>query len=104
MAHREVAIALALAILTTMGTPSANDGRLYYDEFRCVGCHGSDARGQGAGVKTKSIAGRESQSVYSAVFKMIAHHQADHMPGSCDIAPTIEQIRAIADYVAALPR
>jgi mono/diheme cytochrome c family protein len=76
-----------------------------YDDFRCIACHGTDGKGTAAHVKgAKPIAGNQSQATYNTVMKVISGGSLAHSPGSCDVAPTKEQLTAISDYVASLPK
>jgi mono/diheme cytochrome c family protein len=91
--------------LTGTGGATANDGKQLYDDFRCIACHGRDAKGTGATVKAaKPIAGMQSEIIYESTMKMVSAGGPNHTPGSCDTVPNQEQVKAISDYVASLPR
>lgn len=102
---KKFTIATLMAGLCSTGYVFANDGKQLYDDFRCTGCHGLDGKGTGANVKSpKPIAGSQSQVTYESIMKMASGAAPSHSPGSCDSVPSQEQVRAIADYVASLPR
>ncbi|MCE9569019.1 MAG: cytochrome c [Rhodocyclales bacterium] len=97
----------ALLVLGLAGTEGAiaNEGKRLYDDFRCIACHGSDGKGTDATVKAaKAIAGTQSEVTYESIMKMVSSGSPTHSPGSCDVLPTREQVKAISDYVAGLPR
>lgn len=100
----------ALLVFGLAGTDGAiaNEGRQLYDDFRCTACHGRDGKGTGATVKAaKAIAGTQSEVIYESIMKMlkmVGDASSAHSPGSCDGLPTREQVKAISDYVASLPR
>lgn len=97
----------ALLVFGFAGTDGAiaNDGKQLYDDFRCIACHGRDGKGTGATVKAaKPIAGMQSVATYEAIIKMVSGGSPTHTPDGCDALPTREQVKAISDYVASLPR
>lgn len=102
---RKITIAVLVAGLMSTGFVYANDGKQLYSDFRCTGCHGFDGKGAGANVKgAKPIAGMQSHLTYESITKMASGASPNHSPGSCDAIPTQEEVRAIADYVASLPK
>jgi mono/diheme cytochrome c family protein len=102
--NRLFAVAFGALLVGSSGV-YANDGKQLYDDFRCIGCHGTDGKGSGASFKVaKPIAGNQSQATYDSIMKVISGGSLAHSPGSCDVAPTKEQLTAISDYVASLPK
>lgn len=102
--NRLFAVAFGALLVGSSGV-YANDGKQLYDDFRCIGCHGTDGKGNGANFKvTKQIAGLQSQVTYDSIMKVISGGSLAHSPGSCDVAPTKDQLKAISDYVASLPK
>jgi mono/diheme cytochrome c family protein len=102
--HKMLATMLVFG-LTGTGGAVANDGKQLYDDFRCTACHGRDGKGTGATLKAaKPIAGMQSEIIYETTMKMVSAGSPNHTPGSCDALPTREQVKAISDYVASLPR
>jgi mono/diheme cytochrome c family protein len=103
-------VALMTTGLVCAGGAIASDGKQLYDDFRCIGCHGHDGKGAGTSTKYKAakpIAGMSSQVAYDSIMKMISGGVAapSHNPdGSCDAPPTQEQVKAISEYVASLPK
>lgn len=101
---RLFAVAFSIGLICTSSV-FANEGKQLYDDFRCTGCHGTDGKGSGANFKVaKSIAGTQSQVTYDSIMKIISGGSPAHAPGSCDVVPTKDQVRAISDYVASLPK
>lgn len=97
-------VALTAGLICSTGA-YANDGRQLYDDFRCTGCHGTDGKGSGANIKgNKPIAGTQSHVTYASIMTMISGGSAAHSPGSCDVVPSKEQVKAISEYVASLPK
>ena len=97
----------ALLVFGLVGTDGAiaNEGKQLYDDFRCIACHGRDGKGTGATVKAaKPIAGMQSAATYESIMKMVSGGSPTHTPDGCDLLPTREQVKAISDYVASLPR
>lgn len=91
--------------LSVTDSAIANEGKQLYDDFRCIACHGWDGKGTGATVKAaKSIAGMQSKVAYELIMKMVSAGSPNHTPGNCDGVPTQDQVKAISDYVASLPR
>jgi mono/diheme cytochrome c family protein len=102
--NRLFAVAFSTGLVCTSGV-YANEGKQLYDDFRCTGCHGTDGKGHGANFKVaKPIAGTQSQVTYDSIMKIISGGSSAHAQGSCDVVPSKEQVRAIADYVASLPK
>lgn len=96
-----------LLVFALAGTDGAiaNDGKQLYDDFRCIACHGRDGKGTGATVKAaKPIAGMQREVTYELIMKMVSTGSGTHTPDGCDVLPTREQVKAISDYVASLPR
>lgn len=97
--------ALLIFGLAGTGAAIANEGKQLYDDFRCIACHGRDGKGTGATVKgAKPIAGMQSAATYESIMKMVSGGSPTHTPDGCDLLPTREQVKAISDYVASLPR
>jgi mono/diheme cytochrome c family protein len=102
--NRLFAVAFSALLVGSSGV-YANDGKQLYNDFRCIACHGTDGKGNGANVKVaKPIAGNQSQATYDTVMKVINGGSLAHSPGSCDAVPTNEQLTAISHYVASLPK
>lgn len=101
---RLFAVAFSTGLVCASGV-YANEGKQLYDDFRCTGCHGTDGKGTGANVKAvKPIAGMQSQVTYDSIMKIISGGSPTHSSGSCDAVPTKDQLKAISDYVASLPK
>lgn len=100
-----IAVLMVASGLLWAGGAAANDGRQLYDDFRCVGCHGRDGKGEGANVKgVKAIAGTNSKVTYDLITKMIREGGASHALDGCSVSPTEQEIRVISEFVASLPR
>ncbi len=101
---RLFAVVLTIGLICSTGV-YANDGKQFYNDFRCAGCHGTDGKGAGANAKgNKPIAGIQSHVTHESIMKAISGSSATHPPDSCNAVPTEEQVKAIADYVASLPK
>lgn len=102
---KKLFVVLMTTGLACAGGASASDGKQLYDEFRCRGCHGLDGKSTGTNFKVaKPIAGISSQVTYDSIMKMISEGTPSHNPDSCNALPTEEQIKAISEYVATLPK
>jgi mono/diheme cytochrome c family protein len=94
---------LLLSMQAAYAVADAGDGKNLYAEFRCIECHGADARNAPA-KDAVPLAGMGAEDIYTKARRFIETRAHDNAVAGCGSPPSAAQIRQIAAYLAGLPK
>lgn len=94
---------LLLSMQAAYAFADVGDGKDLYAEFRCIECHGADARKSPA-KDAAPLAGMSAEDIYTKAKRFIETRAHDNAVAGCGSPPSTAEIRAIASYVAGLAK
>jgi cytochrome c553 len=103
---RKLSIAAALVCVpafAAQASPNVSEGQNLYSQFRCMDCHGADAR-KPVGKYGAVLAGMNTDDIYMKTKKFVESKSHEQVLQGCGEPPSAIQIKKISDYLATLPR